>query len=75
MARPLAAMETKGRPKVASLKEVLMHACSGMQQAHLEIKGGKQEEAEEGGPMGPMHAAHSNPRRPALFHVLLLEIQ
>lgn len=38
-------METKGRPKVVSLEEVLMHACSGMWQAHLEIKGGKQEEA------------------------------
>lgn len=37
-------METKGRPKVVSLEEVLMHACSGMWQAHLEIKGGKQEE-------------------------------
>lgn len=72
MARPLAAMETKGRPKVVSLEEVLMHACSGMCQAHLEIKGGKQEETGVGGLMRQMDAVHSNPERPALFHVLFL---
>lgn len=44
-------METKERPKVASLGEALMHACSGIHQAHLEMKGGEKEETEvrEGG--------------------------
>lgn len=73
-------MVTKGRPKVVSLEEVQMHACSGMWQAHLEIKGGKQEETGGGGgggggPIRQMDAAHGNPERPALLHVLFLQIQ
>lgn len=39
-------METKGHPKVASLGEALMHACGGIHQAHLEMKGGEKEETE-----------------------------
>lgn len=56
-------METKGRPKVASLGEALMHACGGIHQAHLEMKGGEKEETEvrDGGWMGQMDAAPDNP--------------
>lgn len=52
-------METKGRPKVASFEEALM------QQAHLQLRGGKQEETEVGD--GRTDAARANPKRPAVF--------
>lgn len=55
-------METKGRPKVASLGEALMHACGGIHQAHLEMKGGEKEETEvRGRGVGQMDAAPDNP--------------